>query len=400
MPQVYNPAVMDQRPIYLDHAATTPVRPEAHAAMEPFLAERFGNPSSTHGPGRDARGALEEARERVAAVLGAEPDEIVFTGGGTESDNLAILGRWRAHRRGGSEGAAAEAGAVVVSAVEHSAVRESAAQAAREGAAVGVVAVDETGRLDLHALDELIEPSCAVVSLMWGNNEVGALQPVDEAAALCRERGVIFHTDAVQAVGHVRVSVREVPCDLLSLSAHKFGGPRGIGALFVRRGVQLEPVLHGGGQERGLRAGTSNVAGAVGLAEALERAVAELDAKGPSLRAMRDRLERVLVERLDGIEVHGAGAPRLPHVLSIGIDGVSPDMLLPALDMAGLSVSAGSACQSGSTGPSPVLVAMGRSHDAAVRFSLGWTTTMEEVDRAAALFLEVAERSRSAVGAT
>lgn len=372
--------------IYLDHAATTPLRPEVRAAMEPFLTERFGNPSSSHGFGRAARSALEEARERVAAVLGAERSEIVFTSGGTESDNLAVLGRWRRDRRG-----------LALSAVEHSAVRESAAQAAREGAAVTTLAVDEQGRVDLAALEEALREPLSVVAVMWGNNEVGTLQPVDRVAELCRERGVAFHTDAVQAVGQVPVSVRDVPCDLLAMTAHKLGGPRGTGALFVRQGVEVDPVLFGGGQERGLRPGTSNVAGAVGLATAVELAVTDLDRKAASQARLRDRLEGAIVGRLDGDGVHvlAAAAERLPHVLSVGLDGVGADLLLPALDLAGLAVSSGSACRSGTARPSPVLIAMGRQHDAVVRFSLGWTTTEAVVDRAADAFVDVVERIRA-----
>ena len=369
--------------LYLDHAATTPVRPAVREAMEPFLAERFGNPSSTHGPGRAARSALEEARSRVAAAIGADPDEIVFTGGGTEADNLAVLGRWRA-----------AGGAVVVSAIEHSAVRRSAASAADLGATVTTLAVDEDGRVDLDALDEALETSPGLVSVMWGNNEVGAVQPVAEIARRCREHDVTFHTDAVQAVGHIPVSVGDVGCDLLAMSAHKFGGPKGVGALYVRRGTELRPLLHGGGQERGLRAGTSNVAGAVGLAEALEQAVAGQEAEAQRLRALRDRLERGLIEAADGVTVNAAGAERLPHILSVSLPDIDSDVLLASLDLAGLAVSSGSACHSGASAPSHVLLAMGAPADAVLRFSLGWPTTEDDVERALAVVLETMARAR------
>lgn len=376
---------MTESTLYLDHAATTPLRPEARAAMAPFLERGYGNSSSVHAMGRAARAALEEARERVAELLGAARSEIVFTGGGTEADNLAVLGRWRAVGQG-----------VAVSAIEHSAVRHAAAQAAREGAAVTTLAVDEDGRLDLGALEEALESPHGLVSVMWANNEVGSLQPVREIAERCRERGVAFHTDAVQAVGHRPVSVREVPCDLLALSAHKFGGPQGVGALYVRKGTALEPLVHGGGQEQGLRAGTSNVAGAVGLGEALARAVQAMEAETTRLGGLRDRLETTLLEGVPGAVVNG-GVDRLPHVLSLSVDGVPTDTLLPSLDMAGLAVSSGSACHSGASSPSPVLLAMGRRSDAVVRFSLGWSTTAEEVDRAGALFVEVMDRLRAVV---
>ncbi len=376
-------ALMSDDILYLDHAATTPLRPGIRAAMDPFLDDRFGNPSSTHSAGRSARAALEDARERVAAVLSAAPDEIVFTAGGTEADNMAVLGRWRAGGAG-----------VAVSAVEHSAVRESAAQAAREGAATCTIAVDEDGRLDLAALEEALEEPLSVASVMWGNNEVGTLQPVQRAAELCRGRGVSFHTDAVQAVGHVPVSLSEVDADLLSLSAHKFGGPRGVGALFVRRGVALSPLLFGGGQERGLRPGTSNVASAVGLAVALEEAVAELDRESERLRGLRDRLEHGILSRAPGAVINGGGTARLPHVTSLGIPDVSADVLLATLDLAGIAASAGSACHSGSAAPSHVLVAMGRAPDAVVRLSLGWTTTEADVERAMDTIAEVLDRVR------
>ena len=371
--------------LYLDHAATTRVRPEVREAMAPFLGDAFGNPSSGHAAGRRARQALEHARERVAAILEAEsPSEIVFTGGGTEADNLAVLGRWRA-----------DGGGVAISAVEHSAVRRSAARASVEGAALTTLAVDERGQLDTGALEEALAQPLAVVSVMWANNEVGSIQPVRRVAELCREKGAVFHTDAVQAVGHLPVSVRDVPCDLLALSAHKFGGPRGAGVLYVRDGTRLEPLLYGGGQERGLRAGTSNVAGAVGLAEALDRAARDRAREADRLGRLRDELERKIKDAVDGAVVNGVGGPRLPHVLSVSLPGLALDVLLSALDLAGVAVSAGSACHSGASAPSPVLVAMGRGDAPAVRFSLGWSTTADEVDRAAARFLEVVDRVRA-----
>lgn len=395
---------MQEEPIYLDHAATSPVRPEVRAAMEPYLADTFGNPSSVHAAGRAARGALEEARERVAAVLGAEPREVVFTGGGTEADNLAVVGRWRsavaaaAHRPGAD---AAPLG-VAVSAVEHSAVHGAAAQAAREGAALTVLAVDEQGRLDEGALAEALQEPLAVVSVMWANNEVGTLQPVRSVAERCHERGTAFHTDAVQAAGHVPVRVDEVPCDLLTISAHKFGGPKGVGALFVREGTTLEPMLRGGGHEHGLRPGTVNVAGAVGLAEALESASDSLAAEAERLRRLRDRLETRLTAEIEGLVVHGGLAERLPHILNVGLDGAPAEVLLPSLDLTGLAVSAGSACQSGSAAPSHVLTAMGAVRegvrdDAAIRFSLGWTSTEAEIERAADRLVEVVHRLRNGV---
>ena len=377
---------MTEAMLYLDHAADTPVRPEVIDAMTRLLEAGVGNASSVHGPGRAARGALEEARERVAAVLGASPREIVFTSGGTEADNMAVMGRWRAARRG-----------VVISAVEHSAVREPAAAAAREGAPLTTLAVDEAGRVDLGALDEALGEAPGVVSVMWGNNETGTLQPVNEIGRRCAAAGAVFHTDAVQAAGHVPVRVDEAHCALLSLSAHKLGGPPGAGALFVRHGTELEPLLSGGGQERGLRAGTSNVVAAVGLATALDLAAAVLDMEAARLGALRNRLESRLRSDLPDLHVHGEGADRLPHILSVGLDGVPADVLIASLDVAGLAVSSGAACHSGGGEPSHVLMAMGRSSDAVVRFSLGWSTTGEDVERGADLFLGVLDRARAAI---
>lgn len=377
---------MTEETLYLDHAATTPIRPEVSAAMQRCYAAPWGNASSMHAPGRAARAALEEARERVAAAIGADPREVVFTSGGTEADNLAVLGRWRAARA-----------AIAVSAVEHSAVRQAAAIGAREGAAVLTLAVDEEGRLDLGSLEEALEEELSVVSVMWGNNETGALQPVSEIAALCAARNVAFHTDAVQAVGHVPVRVDQTACTLLSLSAHKLGGPPGVGALYVRDGTEIEPLIGGGGQERGLRAGTSYVAGAVGLATALDLAVRDLETERSRLAGLRDRLEAVLVGAVPDLRVNGGGPDRLPHILNLGLNGVPADVLIASLDLAGLAVSTGSACLSGAAEPSHVLVAMGATADAVLRFSLGWSSTREDVDRGAAAFLEVLERTKAAV---
>mgnify|MGYP001118482261 CR=1 FL=1 len=384
--------------IYMDWAATSPVRPEVAEAMAPYLADRFGNPSSVHRWGRAARAALEEARERLAAVLGAARREIVFTGSGTEADNLAVLGRARAVARSGQRVI------VACTAIEHKAVLEPARQAAREGAELLVMAVDETGRLDLGALDEALAAGPAVVSVQWGNNEIGTLQPIDEVADRCRSRGITFHSDAVQALGRVPVRVDRTPCDLLTVSAHKLGGPKGVGALYVREGTELEALIFGGGQEWELRPGTQNVAGAVGLAVAAELAVAEMEAESARIGALRDRLESGLRERIDGLVVHGAGAPRLSHILNVGIPGVDQEAILMALDLEGIAVSSGSACQSGAVEASHVLVAIGAAHatpdpdrpdPASIRFSLGRTTTSEHVDRVIDRVPEVVKRLRA-----
>ncbi len=366
--------------IYLDHAATTPVRPEVEEALRRRLGT--GNPSSVHGRGREARAVLEEARSRVASALGAERREVVFTSGGTEADNLAVLGRWRA-----------AGGPVVCSAVEHQAVLGPAKAVGRAGSPVLVLGVDGAGRVEEDALDEAIRATPSVVSVMWANNELGTLQPVAELGARCREAGVAFHSDAVQAVGRVPVRVDKTPVDLLSLSAHKLGGPKGVGVLYVRDGIVLEPLAWGGGQERGFRPGTENVAGAVGLAVAVELAVAEREVEALRLGGLRDRLESGLGAAIEGLRVNGGD--RVAHILNVTIPGVDREMLLPALDLEGIAASTGSACGSGASRASHVMVATGADGDGvALRLSLGRTTSAEEVDRALEVLPRVVDRLR------
>ncbi|HVE78409.1 MAG TPA: cysteine desulfurase family protein [Gemmatimonadaceae bacterium] len=381
-------------PIYLDHAATTPVRPEVVEAMQPFFAARFGNPSSTHRWGREARVALDEARERLAGCLGAHADEIVFTSGGTEGDNLAILGAWRARRAAGRR-------AVVSTAIEHKAVLGAVHQAAREGAEERLLAVTTDGLVDEASFEGLVDGAVAVCSVMWVNNEIGVVQPLERLAPKAGERGALFHTDAVQAFGKVTIDARVVPFDMLTISGHKIGAPKGIGALFVRRGTTVEPLFHGGAQDRGRRPGTENVALAVGLARAAELAVADRETEWRRLEALRDALERALVERIPDAVVHGRAVPRAPHILSISVPGTDSESLLMALDLAGVAASSGSACQSGSVTPSHVLSALGVRPDlaaAAVRMSLGALTTDDCVERVATLFPALIQKARRLAG--
>lgn len=374
--------------VYLDHAASAPVRPEAREAMLPFLDGRYGNPSSIHRFGREARAALEDTRARLAAVIGAAPQEIVFTRAGTEADDLAILGRSRQ----------VPGAAIAVSAIEHKAVLASAHAAEAEGARLIILPVDASGVADLAALDVALAEKPAVVSVMWANNEVGVLQPVAEIGERCRAAGVVFHSDAVQALGKVPVRVDEVAADLVAFSAHKVGGPKGIGALYVRRGTQIRPLLFGGGQERGLRPGTEDVAGAVGFAAAAQAAEAQRETTMARIAAMRDRLEAALRERVHGLVVNAASAPRLPTISNVSVPGADPEALLMALDLEGIAVSSGSACSSGAVEPSHVLTAMGIPASLAgpsVRFSLGWGTTEAEIDRVLEVFPAVAQRVRS-----
>lgn len=380
------------REIYLDHAATTPVRPEVRAAMDPYVSEAFGNPSSAHGYGRRARAALEEARARIADALGSSPREIVFVRGGTESDNLAVRGRAGAVRQEGREPRLA------VSAVEHHAVLEAAAAEARDGASVVRIGIDAAGAPDEEALAAALDAELDLLSLMWVNNEVGTVLPVEDVAARARERGIPVHTDAVQAVGKLSVRVDEVPVDLLTVTGHKIYGPKGTAILFVREGTDLAPGLFGGGQERGLRPGTPDVAGAVGLAEAVVLAVEEREEEARRLAGLRDALEEALVAGIPGLRVHGADGRRAPHVSNVGVPGVDGEALLAALDMEGVAVSGGSACESGSRRASHVLEAMHGTDGtwAALRFSLGRETDRDDVDAAVEATLRVVERLEDA----
>jgi cysteine desulfurase len=377
-------------PVYLDHAATTPVRPEVLEAMQPFFGARFGNPSSVHRWGREARTALDEARERLARTLGAASDEVVFTSCGTEADNMALIGVWRAREASGRR-------AVVTSPIEHKAVLAAAHQVVKEGGEERLVAVRPGGLVDDRSFDELVTDDVAVCSVMWVNNEIGVLQDVPALAARARRRGVVFHTDAVQAFGKVEVDARTTPFDVLSISGHKIGAPKGIGALYIRRGTPIEPLMFGGTQDRGRRPGTENVAMAVGLARAAELAVAERIHEWARLEAQRDRLEAALLARIPDAVIHGRGGPRAPHITNVSVPGVDSESMLMALDLRGVACSAGSACQSGSISPSHVLSAIGASPDlasAAIRMSLGALTTDACIDRVAELFPTLVAKAR------
>src|SRR5450432_2634706 len=383
-------------PVYLDHSATTPVRAEVFAAMEPFYGPKFGNPSSMHRWGREARAALDEARERLAATLGAHSDEIVFTSGGTEADNLAILGSWRLLRdkNVGKR-------AVVTTPIEHKAILAAMHQAAHEGAEERILSVDGAGLVRSESFDALVREDVAICSIMWVNNEIGTIQPIAQFAERAKARGVIFHTDAVQAFGHIAVSAKTGPFDMLSLSGHKIGAPKGIGAIYIRRGTFVEPMQFGGSQNRGVRPGTENVAAAVALARAAELAVDELETEMPKIEKMRDHLQRELETRIPDAVVNGGGAPRAPHILNISVPGTDSESMLMALDMAGVACSSGSACQSGTVDPSHVLEALGVPRElaiAAVRMSLGSLTTDACIERVVQLFPALISKARRLAG--
>jgi len=377
-------------PVYLDHAATTPVRDEVVEAMKPFYGRRFGNPSSSHRWGREARASLDEARERVARCLGARADEICFTSGGTEGDNLAILGAWRARKDKGRT-------AIVTTPIEHKAILGAVHQAAREGAEERMLGMTSDGVIDPDSFDRLVDDEVSVCTIMWVNNEIGSIQPLPALASKAKGRGALVHTDAVQAFGKVEIDARTQQFDFLTISGHKFGAPKGIGAMFVRRGTPIDPLLHGGTQERGRRAGTENVAAAVGLARAAELALSEHQASSERLGRLRARLEAGILERVPDAVVHGRGAPRAPHILNLSVPGTDSESLLMALDLKGIAASGGSACQSGSISPSYVLTALGVRPDlasAAIRMSLGALTTDACIDRVIDVFPSLVAKAR------
>ena len=386
---------MAHEPIYLDNAATTPVREEVFEAMRPFFGAKFGNPSSTHRFGREARAALDEARERVAACLGAHPDELSFNSCGTEGDNTAVLCLWRAMRGRGRN-------AVVTTPIEHKAVLAAAHEVAHEGGEERILDVDHNGVVVNASFDQLVREDVAVTSVMWVNNETGVIQDIPALSQRAKDRGVVFHTDGVQAFGKVAIDARTQAFDLLSISGHKIGAPKGIGALFIRRGTEFEPLIRGGAQDRGRRAGTENIAYVVGLATAAELAVAEREQHWKETEAMRDRLQEMLLAAIPDAVVHSRGARRAPHVLNVSVPGTDNESLLMALDLRGIACSGGSACQSGSVTPSHVLSAMGVEPGlagAAIRMSFGQINTEADVDRVAELFPKLVAKARSLTAA-
>jgi cysteine desulfurase len=383
-------------PVYLDHAATTPVRPEVLEAMLPYLtAQSFGNPSSAHRFGRAARAGIEQARRQVAEAVGAEPNQVVFTSGGTEADNLGIVGAALAARERGAAMCAA------VSAIEHKAVLAAAHAVCHLGGRELLLPVDRHGGLELDALDAALAENPSVVSVMWVNNETGVIQPVAEIAGRCRDAGVTFHTDAVQALGKVPVSVAELSCTLLTVSGHKIGAPKGIGALIVRDRKAVEAIIHGGGQQFGIRPGTENVAGAVALGRAAQLAAAEQATLAERLCSLRNELAARLKALVSDLVVNAEQSARAPHLLSVAVHGADSEALLMHLDLAGVAASSGSACSTGAVEPSHVLVAMGIPRElalSAIRFSLGRDSTHEDVERAVEVMPAVVAKVRKLAG--
>jgi cysteine desulfurase len=375
---------------YLDHNATTPVDPRVLDAMLPYFSGEFGNASSIHAAGQRARAAVDAARESVARLIGAKPAEIVFTSGGTEADNLAIFGAVEAsthpHRH------------VITTAIEHHAVLNSCEALAKHGDEVTFVRVGPSGVVDPEDVRRAVRPDTAVISVMHVNNELGTIQLVEEIGRIAEEAGVAFHCDAVQAAGKLALDVDRMGVDLLSLSAHKIGGPKGVGALYVRSSTKIKPRAFGGQHERGLRAGTENVAGIVGLGKAAELARTEMAGDTARISALRDKLEERLLEAIPAIRINGDHARRAGGTTNITFAGAGGEALLIALDLQGVACSTGAACSSGAVEPSHVLLAIGLSHDEArssLRFSLGRTTTAEEVDYAMGVIPGVVERMRA-----
>ncbi|MDR3239406.1 MAG: cysteine desulfurase NifS [Clostridiales bacterium] len=359
--------------IYFDHAATTPIRPEVLEAMMPFLGDSFGNPSSIYEIARTSKKAIEKARDQTAAALGADPSEIYFTGSGTEADNWAI--------RGAAELRSGKGNHIITTAIEHHAVLHTCQYLEKKGFEVTYLPVDEEGIICLEDLEKAIRPSTILITVMTANNEIGALQPIEEISAIASSRRILFHTDAVQAVGHIPINVKQPGIDLLSLSAHKLYGPKGVGALYMRKGVALKSFIHGGGQERNRRAGTENVAGVVALGKAIELCVSEIEGEAARLTAIRNQIIDGALSAVPHTRLNGSRDKRLHNNVNISFDFIEGESLLLLLDMKGIFASSGSACTSGSLDPSHVLLAIGLPHEKAhgsLRITLGRSNTSEQ----------------------
>lgn len=381
---------MENRLIYVDNSATTPISKEVLDAMMPWLTEGYGNASSIYSKGREAGWALKGAREQIASILGAQPNEIYFTSGGSESDNWAIKGAAATMAKRGKKH-------IITSAFEHHAVLHSCAALEKQGFEVTYVPVHENGIVRVEDIEAAIRPDTGLVTIMYANNEIGTVQPIKEIGALCRKHKIWFHTDAVQAFGHVPINVEEQNIDMLSVSGHKIHAQKGVGLLYVKRGVVLPNLIDGGAQERGKRAGTENIAGIVGLAKAMEIASQNIEERGERTRVLRDKLiDNIL--KIDRTRLNGDREQRLPGNVNISIEGIEGESLLLSLDMYGICASSGSACTSGSLDPSHVLLAIGLCHEVAhgsLRISLSDENTMEDVDRILEVLPGIVERLRS-----
>ncbi|UNC91425.1 cysteine desulfurase NifS [Candidatus Contubernalis alkaliaceticus] len=375
--------------IYLDHAATTPLDGQVLEAMMPFLKESFGNPSSVHSFGREVKKAVEEAREKMASLIGAGCEEIYFTSGGTESDNLAIVGAARALRDRGNH--------VITTSVEHHAVLDTCLSLKEEGFEVTVLPVDKYGMVDPESLRKALREKTILISVMHANNEVGTIQPVEEIGSIARENDILFHIDGVQAVGNIPVNVEKLNVDLMSLSAHKFYGPKGVGLLYIREGTEVKRLAQGGGQEKGTRAGTENIPGIIGMAKAMEIACEELEENTQRIKALRDRLIQGCLE-MEAVTLNGHPTRRLPGNVNLSFEYIEGEALLLSLDFNGIAASSGSACSSGSMNASHVLLATGMSEQTArgaIRFSLGRHNTGQEIETVLQVIRQSVEKLRS-----
>lgn len=380
---------MTDRMIYLDHAATTPVKPEVLEAMLPYFTEKFGNASSIYTIGRESKKAIEEARDKVAAALHAQPREIFFTGSGTEADNWAIKGAAYANRQKGNH--------IITTATEHHAVFHTCQYLESDGFEVTYLPVDENGLVTPEQVQAALKPNTILITVMYANNEIGTIQPIAEIGRIAREKGICFHTDAVQAVGNIPINVEELKVDMLSLSSHKFYGPKGIGALYVRKGIKLTSFMHGGAQERGRRASTENVAAIVGLGKAIELATRNLDAYNAKLLALRDRTISEIQKRIPFVRLNGDRYKRLPGNVNFSFEFIEGESLLLMLDMKGIAGSSGSACTSGSLDPSHVLLAIGLPHEIAhgsLRLTFGEDNSDADIDYLMEVLPEIVQRLR------
>ncbi len=376
--------------VYLDHNATTPLYGEVIQAMLPFLEENWGNPSSIHWASREPRRAIDEARGKVAALINSEPNELVVTGSGSEGNNCAIKGLAQSPDRKGNH--------IVVSSVEHSSVLNTCKYLANTGFTIDYLKVDSKGMIDFDTLKDSITDKTVMISVMYANNETGNIYPIEQIGELAKERGALFHCDAVQAAGKIPIDVKKMKVDLLTLSGHKLYAPKGIGALYIRRGVKLLPLIHGGHHERNRRAGTENVAGIAGFGKACEVALASMDKNAARLTKLRDRLHQGILDSIDQVTLNGHSSKRLPTTLNLSFDHVDGESLLLSLDMKGIAASSGSACTSGSVEPSHVLLAMGVPMKLAlgsIRFSLGTESSKEEIDYLLEVLPPIVERIRS-----
>lgn len=379
-----------KRLVYMDHAATTPVKPDVLEAMLPYFSEKFGNPSSLYALARDSKEAVEHARAQVAAAIGASPDEIFFTAGGSESDNWAIKGTAFANRKKGDH--------IITSAIEHHAVLHTCEYLEKQGFSVTYLPVDRYGMVDPADVEAAITDRTILITVMTANNEIGTLQPIREIGRIARAHGIPFHTDAVQAIGAVPIDVKADTIDMLSLSGHKFYGPKGIGALYVRKGTKLDSLVHGGGQERRRRAGTENLPGIVGLGKAIEMATADIPGHAARIAAMRDRLRDGILAAIPDTILNGHPTERLPNNLNVSFRYIEGESVLLMLDAHGICASTGSACSSASLEPSHVLLAIGLPHETAhgsLRLTLGDLTTDADVDYVLEVLPKVVERLRS-----